>query len=175
VKRGFLIAACLLLAACHLHPAPTDLLEDMPADASLQARALEAVDNFRIDFNASACQPIYDQASPLFRLQTSEDWLHDCHRLRQELGSWRRFRMSSTQRYGKPQLFVFVVGSAEFERQATEVGINMVLVGDKAYLRSFSVRDGDQHWTDLPPPPRSNPRQWADPPPVKSPENGVAL
>ena len=175
VKRGFLIAAiaCLLLASCHRHPASADLLEEMPVDANLQARALDAVDNFRAGFNASACQPIYDQASPYFRSQNSEDWLHDCHRFRQELGSWQRFQVSFAQRFGKPEVVVFVVGSAEFERQTTEVGINVVLVGDKAYLHSFSVRNGDQHWTDLPP--RLNPRKLADPPPAKSPENGIAL
>jgi hypothetical protein len=172
LRVASLFAACLLLAACHRHSAPADLLEEMPVDASLQARALEAVDNFRAGFNAGACQPIYDQASPYFRSQNSEDWLHDCHRLRRELGPWQRFQVSFTSRYGKPEVVVLVMGSAEFERQATEVSINVVLIGDKAYLRSFSVRDGDQHWTDLPP---HHPPRWADPPPAKSSENGIAL
>jgi hypothetical protein len=170
-----LFAACLLFPACHRHPTPEDLLENVPADAGQQAQALEATDNFRVSFNTGACQPIYDQASRDFRSQDSEDWLRDCHRLRQQLGSWRNFKLKFAQRYGKHEVFVFVVGSAEFERQTTEVSLNVVLVGDKAYLRSFSVKDGDRHWTHSPPLQWNDHRRWADPPPPKSPENGIAL
>jgi hypothetical protein len=170
-----LFAAFLLIPACHRRSAPRDLSEDMPADAGQQARALAAVEGFRASFNSNACQPIYDAASPDFRSQNSEDWVRDCQRLRQQLGGWQRFRMSFAHIYGKPQVDVFVMGSAEFERQTTEVGINLVLIGDKAYLRTFSVRDGNQHWTELPPLPLPYHPRLADPPPTKSPENGIAL
>jgi hypothetical protein len=169
-----LFAAYLLLLACHRHPAPRDLSENVP-DAQQQALALAAVESFRASFNAGSCHPVYDQGAPDFHSQNAENWVRDCQRLRQQLGSWQRFQVRSAQRYGKAVIAVLIVASADFERQATEVRINVVLLGSKAYLSTFSVRDSQQRWTDLPPLPLPYAPRWADPPLPKSPRNGLAL
>ncbi len=170
--------ACVLLPACNHDPTPSELLQNRKVDEKQKARAVEAANDFRQSFNSGACRPIYDRAAAYFRSEESEDWLHDCQRLRKELGSWRDFRVVLTRRCGKPDVVICLAGSADFEKQTTEVGIDIVLDGDRALLRSLSIRDGDQHWTQIPRLPLPFPqwrRRWIDPPPAKSPEHGVAL
>jgi hypothetical protein len=162
-----------LLSACH-RPTPGDLLDHMKVDERQKARALDVVNNLREAFNGGSCQPIYIDAAGYFKAEELEDWLADCRSLKNELGSWRSFELKSVARCGKPEFVVCLTGSAEFEKQRTEVRIAVQLNAGGDQLHSLSIQDGERHWTGAPHWSSPGRSPLGDPPRKKSPKDGLA-
>ncbi len=166
-----LFAACLLLPTCHRRPPADEPLEHMRVDDGQKARAIDATNQFREIFNNSDCLPIYDKAAANFRTQDSQDWERECERLK-ELGSWRSFQITDTERCAAPEVVVCVIGPAEFEKGQTEIGIAWLLGKDGARLFWLAIKEDEWHWRQIPPIPFGH--RWIDPPRMKSPKDSLA-
>jgi hypothetical protein len=63
-----------------------------PLKGAAREAALAAVGNLRNLLNTGGCQEIYDQADESLRRGDSpEDWLRQCERMREKLGTWQSF------------------------------------------------------------------------------------
>jgi hypothetical protein len=79
-----------------------------------EALVLNGVGRLRDAFNQGACQSIFDDADPVFRLiRSRQAWLEECKRLRERLGLWIIFRTKVTHNPGVP-LSIVVYGEGEF-------------------------------------------------------------
>jgi hypothetical protein len=90
------------------------------------------------------------------------------------LGSWRSFEFKSAVKCGKPEFVVCFTGSAEFEKERTEVRIAVQLNADGDQLHSLSIQDGDRHWTGAPHWSSPGRSPLSDPPRKKSSKDGLA-
>ena len=108
-SRSALLCALPLciLAGCGEQPLNAPTAREQPV-----ARAL---DELRIAFNKGECASIFDNAHLAPRLlQPKQDWLIDCQRMRDGLGSWLSFDVSFHESLDAP-LTVTVAGHAVFE------------------------------------------------------------
>jgi hypothetical protein len=129
-----------------------------------RARALKVVNKVRGAFNDGGCRPIYSDAAGYFKAEEFEDWLDDCRNLKNEWGSWKSFELKSASKCGKPEFVVCLTGLGDFEKERTEVRIAVQLNADR-----------DRHWTQSPH--WSSPARYplSDPPPRKSPKDGLLV
>jgi hypothetical protein len=170
VPRLAILAACLILPACHR--VTEDSLDGIKVDSAQTAVALNAVNHFRDTFNARGCQSIYDEATQYFRAQEWKEWDNQCRQLEDRLGEWRSSQFLYAERCGSPNLVVCVVVRAEFEKKSTDVSLMFVLGRDRARLDMIQLREDGEKWQNYPPPSRSRQR-FSDPPAAKS-LNGAA-
>lgn len=166
---------CLLSAACaRNHPSPGELLDHAKVDAAQQARAVAVVNHLREDFNGEACPSIYYAAAGFFQSEELGDWLEDCRQMKHELGSWRSFTFESAIKCGKPELVVCLIGSAEFEKERIGVRIAVQLSADGDQLHTLSIDGRGRRWMQSPHWPYPTRRPWTDPPPKRTPKEGLA-
>jgi hypothetical protein len=136
-----------------------------------EALVFNRVTRLRDSFNRGACQSIFDDADPVFRLTRSrEAWLEECERLRDRLGSWVIFRTNVIHGPGVP-LSVAVHSEAEFAigRWRTRANVVTVWHFDRGRAELFSLYwdvgparpmgswPSDLHKRYLDPPPK---REW---------------
>jgi hypothetical protein len=102
---------------------------------------LNGIARLRDAFNRGACQSIFDDADPVFRLiRSRQAWLDECERLRDRLGLWVIFRTNVTHSTGVP-LSVTVYGEAEFATGRWRTRANVVTVWhfDRGRAELFSL------------------------------------
>lgn len=141
-------------------------VESMAVNKTQMIAAVKAVDHLRATFNTGSCESIYNEASPMFREQSSLQWTDQCEALRKSKGDWKNFKFEWAQRCGTPQLLVCVIGYADFATESREMSVIWLLDGQSAKLESIELRQDDQHWSKIPDP-RLLPRELhrlVDPP-----------
>jgi hypothetical protein len=170
VVGGTVFLACLLVPACHRHPRLDDRVQEVSLNDAQRTQALTAMGRLRDQFNRGACQSIYDAAGAGFRSQPSEDWLRECARLQDELGSWTDFRAKETEGFGKQQIIVFIYGLAVFQKENQQFEINWILSEEGARLHAIRFRKSEsQDWIEFP---RFPGHRWQDLP-IKAPKSGL--
>jgi hypothetical protein len=130
------------------------------AGKTREASALDGVKRLREAFNQGACQSIFSEADPVFRLrQSPQDWLNECQRMRRELGRWQSFQAKLQHSPGIP-LRVVVYGEGRFSRGRRH--LETVWHFDRGRAELFSLYlDG----TRVPPSPFRPRDRYMDPPP----------
>src|SRR6516162_1933996 len=106
-----------------------------------EALVLNGIARLRDAFNRGACQSIFDDADPVFRLiRSRQAWLDECERPRERLGLWVIFRTNVTHSTGVP-LSVTVYGEAEFATGRWRTRANVVTVWhfDRGRAELFSL------------------------------------
>lgn len=96
----------------------------------------EAESRLRVDYNQGACGRIYDEADDRFRRSKSrETWLLDCESMRERLGPWRAFTVTSRNSWvgGDPGV-LWIQGLATFENGARPLRVDWTIVGERARL-----------------------------------------
>ena len=134
-----------------------------------EALALNGASRLREAFNRGACQSIFDEADPVFRLShPRQAWLDECERMRRRLGLWLIFRTNVEHGPGVP-LSVVVRGEGEFVVSQWRTRANVVTVWhfDRGRAELFSL-----FWDAGPARPMgswpSDPRKLhLDPPPMR--------
>jgi hypothetical protein len=167
VLRRAIVAACLIMPACHRHHrASEDPFDGMKVEDSQRALALNAVDRIRETLSADACQSIYTGASERFRVREAKEWDSFCQQVADRFGSWRTFQFEWIQRCGGPDVIVCVEGRAEFEKTATDIFVGFLLTGKSAQLNSIQFQKAGEDWMNFPPFHPLEPLR--DPPPPRS-------
>ncbi|HXI42941.1 MAG TPA: hypothetical protein VNH18_18400 [Bryobacteraceae bacterium] len=86
------------------------------AGKSREALALDGVSRLRDAFNRGACQSIWQEADPLFRLrEPQQEWMSKCDRMRQKLGALQSFQVHLRHGPDVP-ISIVVYGEGEFAR-----------------------------------------------------------
>jgi len=127
-----------------------------------EALALVAVSRLRDAFNRGACQSIWDEAAPVFRIREPQQaWLNGCERMRQKLGAWQSYQAHSKHSPGIP-LSVVVFGEAEFARGRAHTHLETVWHFDRGRAELFSL---DLNGEAIPPSsPFQHGKRYLDPP-----------
>ncbi len=153
-------AAILFLA---LLPAGCRRTQDRPPAFSIKPVVVQAADDFRAAFNGGDCMRIYDEAAPAFRdLQTREDWLAECGRLRQQYGALERWD-ARMDRPGWHGTTAHLAGTAVFSTGACILRTAWMIEDGRARLFHLSLWD-DRRSVTVPAPWRLN-IPLIDPPP----------
>ena len=101
--------------------------------------AWAAVSRLRDAFNRGACQSIWDEADPVFRIREPQQaWLSECERMRNKLGAWQSFQGHSKHSPGVP-LSVVVYGEGEFARSHAHTHLETVWHFDRGRAELFSM------------------------------------
>ncbi len=155
-----IVVGCAMLTACSRHPRVDDDVHNVTLNDAQKTQINLALAHLKDQFNAGACQSIYEEANAGFHIQTAQDWLRDCEQLRMELGSLRRVDVKETEGVANSPLQVLVYGAADFEKENQQICINWI-VGDKGALLSWlGFRHNDrEHWLGSP----SRPSRIFDP------------
>jgi hypothetical protein len=76
--------------------------------------ATESISKLREAFNTGDCQSIYAEADSAFRSQSEKNWIGQCARLRESLGTWESFRRTAHEQESADPRFRLVIGEAVF-------------------------------------------------------------
>jgi hypothetical protein len=154
----------VLLAPCCSTVAPPETLTD--GNGPRTRLAVESANRLQEQFNNRACDSIFDDADVAFRLlQSREEWLYQCKRIRDRLGRWQSFAPTTKEHLGVPFPTV-VEGEAVFTAGDGYVQTVWHLENGRARLFSFYVRCGGEQ-TTMPSSPFqvTKPTPFRDPPP----------
>ena len=160
----------LALGGCRRHPRRDRPLEETKVEDWQQTQAVAAAERLRGVFNDGPCEPIYAAAAAYFRRQDSLDWSSECERLKTELGSWRSFQVTGSQRCAAPEVVVCIGGPAEFEKGKKQIDLAWQLTQNGPQLFWIAVQQDEQHWKQIPPRPFLY--RLMDPIPVRVIKNG---
>jgi hypothetical protein len=169
VVGGTIFLVGVLLPACR-RARLNNPLENVKVEGWQTAQAVDAVSRLREGFNNSSCEPIYTAAAAKFRTQDAREWTTECDKLKQQLGSWRSFQITGTQRCAMPQVVVCVGGPAEFEKGRADIDTAWLLTKSGPKLFWIAVKENERHWKLIPPTPLLH--RLIDPLPIKAIQNG---
>jgi hypothetical protein len=107
---------------------------------------ISASKRFQSLYNGSACQQIYDGASPYFQShETRPRWLRDCAEVQKRFGSWLEFTPNSNNTWPIGRVgIVWIRGTARFENGAAEVRLDWDLANDHTALFNVLIEQGGE-------------------------------
>ena len=132
----------------------------LPVTDQQRVLAVTSASALRDQFNASACQAVYGDATQGFRSQREKDWLANCEQLRTNLGTWHSFTIQSTGRCGFPDKIVCVDGLAAFEKATRSIELSWLIDNGRAKLMWIILSDKGEEQIF----PGGDSRRLADPP-----------
>ena len=125
----------LLLAGCH------GQRPDYAVEGARRELALEAAQSFVEALNQGACQSIYDDASEVFRgLESAEEWMRECRRMRKQLGPWRGTSIRQVTVGGAG--VTVLRGSIQFERGTYRLQMDCMEESGRARLFLLELDGG---------------------------------
>lgn len=162
VSRGVLLTGCRAVANQQAVVIET-------AGKPREALVLNGVGRLRDAFNQGACQSIFDEADPVFRLTwPRQAWLEECKRLRERLGLWTSFQTNVTHSPGVP-ISLAAYGEGEFAigRWRTRANVFTVWHFDRGRAELFSLFLDAGPARRLGSWPSDSPKRYLDPPPKR--------